>query len=46
MVTVVFYMFTDMVLFSQYLYYKIKNSSTRGKRPDTTSIREIAERGK
>ncbi|CAL8373024.1 lysosomal amino acid transporter 1 homolog isoform X2 [Gadus morhua] len=29
MVTVVFYMFTDMVLFSQYLYYKIKNSSTR-----------------
>ena len=47
MVTVVFYMFTDMVLFSQYLYYKIKNSSTRGKRRDTVSLRgEIPERGK
>ncbi|KAG7276907.1 hypothetical protein CRUP_034783 [Coryphaenoides rupestris] len=29
MVTVVFYIFTDMVLFSQFLYYKIKNSSSR-----------------
>ncbi|XP_029965294.1 lysosomal amino acid transporter 1 homolog [Salarias fasciatus] len=31
-VTVVFYIFTDLILISQFLYYKIKNSSNR-KRP-------------
>ncbi|XP_058491012.1 lysosomal amino acid transporter 1 homolog [Solea solea] len=29
LVTVVFYIFTDLILISQFLYYKIKNSSTR-----------------
>ncbi|XP_037632363.1 lysosomal amino acid transporter 1 homolog [Sebastes umbrosus] len=29
MVTVVFYIFTDLILISQFLYYKIKNSSSR-----------------
>ncbi|CAJ1065738.1 lysosomal amino acid transporter 1 homolog [Xyrichtys novacula] len=28
-VTVVFYIFTDLILISQFLYYKIKNSSSR-----------------
>lgn len=28
-VTVVFYIFTDLILVSQFLYYKIKNSSSR-----------------
>lgn len=30
-VTVVFYIFTDLILISQFLYYKIKNSSSRSK---------------
>ncbi|XP_040039157.1 lysosomal amino acid transporter 1 homolog [Gasterosteus aculeatus] len=29
LVTVVFYIFTDLILISQFLYYKIKNSSSR-----------------
>ncbi|XP_010768300.1 putative uncharacterized protein C3orf55, partial [Notothenia coriiceps] len=28
-ITVVFYIFTDLILISQFLYYKIKNSSSR-----------------
>uniref|UniRef100_A0A4W5R601 Uncharacterized protein n=1 Tax=Hucho hucho TaxID=62062 RepID=A0A4W5R601_9TELE len=30
-VTVVFYIFTDLLLISQFLYYKIKNNSSKSK---------------
>lgn len=36
----VFYIFTDLILISQFLYYKIKNSSTKS---ETTVLHSTSE---